>query len=195
MEHIITNSINNQNATKYYYPNSVFNPGDIYTFKESKLTYQAKPIQCRVEANGCHTCISHSTDNRGYFHLKREEKNMKVHRRVYELIHGPIPQGLFVLHKCHNSECCNPKHLKLGDHDDNMIDRHLAGRTACGSKHGKSKLTDDQVKEIWFLLASGKSCASIARIFAVNPKTITDIKNGKTWKQVTDPLRNRLIAA
>lgn len=100
-----------------------------------------------------------------------------------------------MLHSCDNPECCNINHLRLGTHEDNMRDRHLRGRTALGSQIGISKLTEEQVKEIWFRIDNEESCASIASIFNVNPKTINDIKNGKTWKHITDPLRNRLLAA
>lgn len=38
--------------------------------------------------------------------------------------------GLFVCHRCNNTECVRPEHLYLGTHQDNMNDRKNAGHYA-----------------------------------------------------------------
>jgi HNH endonuclease len=35
-----------------------------------------------------------------------------VHRVVYELLVGPVPDGLDLDHLCRNRACCNPDHLE-----------------------------------------------------------------------------------
>lgn len=46
-------------------------------------------------------------------------RNDLVHRCVDEKLHGPIPDGWHVHHKCETRRCCNPEHLlrlPAGDH-------------------------------------------------------------------------------
>ena len=77
--------------------------------------------------SGCHLWIGATTGG-GYGHTRIGGKNMRAHRAVWELTHGPIPDGLWVLHRCDNPACVNPLHLFLGTHIDNMRDVVSKGR-------------------------------------------------------------------
>jgi len=42
------------------------------------------------------------------------------------LFKEPIEKGKVVRHLCNNRRCCNPDHLDIGTHQDNMDDKALS---------------------------------------------------------------------
>jgi hypothetical protein len=55
-------------------------------------------------------------------------KHLMAHRVSFEHYRGPIPEGLFVLHRCDNPPCVNPDHLELGTLHQNSLDASRRGR-------------------------------------------------------------------
>lgn len=49
----------------------------------------------------------------GYGSFTWEGKSLRAHRSAYELLVGPIPDGLTIDHLCRNPPCVNPDHLEV----------------------------------------------------------------------------------
>ena len=64
----------------------------------------------------------------GELAVGQPRKPLRAHRLSWEMHHGPIPEGLLVLHHCDVRNCVRPEHLFLGTHQDNMADAYAKGR-------------------------------------------------------------------
>lgn len=68
------------------------------------------------EASGCWEWIAGMKgDGYGAFGKTRS------HRAAYELLKGPVPEGLELDHTCRNRKCCNPVHLEPVTHRVNVL--------------------------------------------------------------------------
>lgn len=72
----------------------------------------------------------------GYGSTSDKHVTVRAHRVAWELVYGPIPRGMHVLHRCDTPSCVAPLHLFLGSHADNMKDRVVKGRA--DSHHGEA---------------------------------------------------------
>ena len=64
-----------------------------------------------VAENGCWEWTAcRSKDGYGFFGING--KNKYAHRVAYEMLVGPIPEGLELDHLCVNPPCVNPAHLE-----------------------------------------------------------------------------------
>ncbi len=68
-------------------------------------------------------------DKNGYGKTRDADKShIRTHRVSWILHNGPIPEGLWVLHRCDNPPCVRPDHLWLGTAKDNSEDMFKKGR-------------------------------------------------------------------
>ncbi len=116
-----------------------------------------------------------------------------MHRLVWELKHGPIPNGLTVCHRCDVRTCINVDHLFLGTNADNVADmvakkRHRAPQ---GADHGMAKLNAHKAREIYL---SQKPAIALAEEYGIADTTlIYKIWARQNWLKATEdlPLRPR----
>jgi hypothetical protein len=121
-----------------------------------------------------------------YGQIKYSGKLILSHRLVWILIHGEIPENMCVLHHCDNPSCCNPSHLYLGTHQDNMRDRSSRGRTSrhTGESNGRAKLTRNTVMKIRDQIKNGLSYGAVAKMFKISNATIGHIARYETWRNI-----------
>jgi hypothetical protein len=128
-------------------------------------------------------------NGKGYGHIYiggMTRKNILAHRISYQLIHGAIPDGMDVCHKCDNPGCVNPNHLFAGTASDNGRDMVAKGRQnnspLRGEQNGNSKLTTEKVIAIRRAHAAGAvTMTELGRIYGVDASQIRHIIKGEQW--------------
>jgi HNH endonuclease len=127
----------------------------------------------------------------GRFMLRRRLEYS--HRVAWELSFGPIPDGLWVLHKCDNGRvgCVNPAHLFLGTVADNVADMVAKGRGAPPplrrgeANGGGGKLTEADVRAIADEHAAGDlTIKAIARKYGVSGTMVGYIARRQSWRHL-----------
>lgn len=147
----------------------------------------AFPARLKESAAGCLEWTGPVDPGNGYGQVGYKGKTWRTHRLAYTLAHGPIPQGAHVLHACDNRRCCNPEHLRLGTHEENMRDIVQRGRrkgTNAGAKNGRAKLVMRQVRAIRRAYAMGHwSQERLAEHFGVSQVAISMIVRNKRYTE------------
>lgn len=148
-----------------------------------------------IKENGCWEW-RHGRQAHGYGVVFQEGG----HRYAYRAWYGEIPTGAHVLHRCDNPPCCNPAHLYLGSHKDNMGDmgarrrQWLAARRdrgeaisapvvseerrARGERVGTSKLTADQIDAI---RKDTRKQRDVAAEYGISQAQVWRIKHRRSW--------------
>lgn len=135
----------------------------------------------KIMPGGCWEWQGYRTED-GYGQIRRgpaSESMILTHRAMWEIVFGPIPNGLHVLHKCDNPPCCRPAHLWLGTQADNIADMVAKGRGTWGEKNSQAKLTQEQVNAI---RADDRIQYVIAADYGISTSQISRIKIGEHWR-------------
>lgn len=121
----------------------------------------------------------------GYGRLNDGRSTM-THRIVCESINGPPPSGQHeAAHSCGNGHlgCVTPRHLSWKTPKENSDDKLSHGTMVSGEQHGKAKLSENQVREIWALRGQF-SQREIASRFGVTQSLISRIYLGLAWARL-----------
>lgn len=93
--------------------------------------------------------------------------------------------GFHVCHACDNPPCCNPAHLWLGTHADNMLDMTTKGRQRSvarrGGDHPQARLTAEDVVAI---RGSHEPPKVVALRYGVTAACIYRVRHRLSWAHV-----------
>lgn len=94
--------------------------------------------------------------------------------------------GIFVLHTCDNPICCNPKHLYLGDHAQNMKDKKDRRRSPYYPKATgpRCKLTEEDVRNVRRMKKDGATKKALALLYEVSEATISGCCYGRHYQDI-----------
>lgn len=143
-----------------------------------------------------------STINSGYGVIGTGPHKVETaHRVSWRIYRGPIPNDLWVLHKCDNRRCVNPDHLYLGTIRDNAQDVMRRGKPYCF--HLRSHITPEvdarrkaalprgaahhrsgavlSAEEVCAIRAAHGSQRAIASQFGITQQNVSKIRRGETW--------------
>lgn len=136
----------------------------------------------------------------GYGQFRVPGGTKRAHRFAWELLMGPIPEGLVYRHLCRNRACVNIRaHGALGTARDNADDRDRDGMTARGAKSGSRRrddvrprgeahvlaiLTEIDVLQIRELKSNGVPTRDVVLRFGVCRRHVTNICARKVWKHI-----------
>lgn len=146
------------------------------------------------KTSGCWLFEGNGDNGHGYHHMcrsGRDEGHVYVHRFSYEIHHGPIPDGLEVMHSCDVRNCVNPAHLSVGTRRDNIVDmirknRHSRVTGRRGAAHPKAKLTEADVRSIRRRFVSGRqtNARSLSVEYGVTRDQIGRIARRDQWRSL-----------
>jgi hypothetical protein len=125
-----------------------------------------------------------SSDPAGYGHFYADGKYHGSHRYAYERTHGPIPDGMFVMHVCDNPPCVNPAHLRIGTPRDNTADMIAKGRRTPALELFKLSATD-----VMAIRRSGAAERATAAQFGISRAQVNRIRAGQAWRHLPMPAR------
>jgi hypothetical protein len=110
---------------------------------------------------------------------KDSRQKFRAHRVAKTLSMGEeIPPEKIVMHMCDNPPCCNPGHLGVATHQENMDD--MVSKDRSPLSFGRAKLDWEDVESIRGSKLSGNA---LAHNYGVSKGTISEIRNNKIWKE------------
>jgi hypothetical protein len=132
----------------------------------------------------------------GYGRVEVGGKMYYAHRVIFDLnrpgvIAWSAPSDRyangFLRHSCDNPSCCNPAHLIVGTHSENMRDKAVRGRAvwwddATGTP--RAKLSADDVRMIRNRKALGLTYRKLQELLGVSKCTVTGVISGRHYKDI-----------
>lgn len=133
----------------------------------------------------------------GYGRFELDGKSYYAHRAIFALANPGIisveaPKDRqspeFLRHKCDNPSCCNPNHLEVGTHLQNMQDKVVRGRSKwfdLSTESPRAKLSVNDVKNIRKLSKEGVTRKELSQHYNVSIQTIKAVRSGRHYSDIS----------
>jgi HNH endonuclease len=115
-----------------------FDPIPVDEQSERAIRILPKNVWSRIEFTAHCWTWRGAANGKGYGSVGHEGRTWSTHKLVYELLVGPVSEGLQIDHLCLNKRCCNPDHLEPVTPKQNANRYHIA-KYGCAS----GRETDD----------------------------------------------------
>ena len=119
----------------------------------------------------------------GYGQTSFFGKQKRATRYIYEVLHGPIPEGFYVCHTCDRPSCVRDEHLFLGTAQDNAQDASQKGRLHKIGGHN-ARLKAEDIPYIRNMKGI-KTAVILGEEFHVSPITIRWVWSRRGWPHIT----------
>lgn len=163
--------------------------------KAGRPANTAEVLWSKVDKKGedeCWNWLGYKNED-GYGRVQINDWQYYAHRVIYNLVFPNVidirapkltDEKGFLLHTCDNPACCNPKHLWVGTHKDNMADKVRKNRqkkfpTDTGPR---CKLTMNQAREARQLRKEGVSTRELAVRFGISLPSMKTLIRGDSYK-------------
>lgn len=136
--------------------------------------------------------LSFQYDKNGYVKVQMRSTDNKSHRySVHRLVlenFKPVEnmENLQVNHIDGNKKNNNLTNLEWTTSEENI--RHAIDNNLRATINGASKLTPEQVIEIYRRATNGERNIDLGKEFNIHPDQVGRIKNKKAWKEITSSL-------
>lgn len=154
--------------------------GNIWSLRPYKRSAhpRTEPIQIHAHPNP-----------NGYLmvNLQRDRKKIRiaVHRLILTTFVGPAPQGFVGCHGPNGKTDNSLANLSWGTPSKNERDKWRDGTMPAGESHKRSKLRDDDIRQMRQLHSNGMTAKEISELFPTCHSNVCLILNGKAWSHVS----------
>jgi hypothetical protein len=152
---------------KDYSDYQISNYGRIKSFKLDKINGKIRKLTKMTIGYFCIILSKNGIEKLKYIHILK-----------YETFVGVIPKGYIVHHIDGNPENNDLDNFRL------MSEEEHKSLHVIGESNYFSKLKEKEVIQIHKLLKLKFKNIEISKIYKVNPVSISDIKNGKSWNYI-----------
>lgn len=121
------------------------------------MSFVGDPSQCWI--------LPSQNNTMRYATVRINGRATTAHRAMYEILVGPIPDGLQLDHLCRNRSCFNPKHLEPVTCRENLLRGNTHAATNAKKTHCIRGHAYDATNTI-LLATGGRACRECGRIRA-----------------------------